>query len=56
MQKLSEILRAQSVETRYLESDGRPFRDVRPLEELPQLVEKIEQEGGRLLGVRQFEP
>lgn len=52
---VSEVLRAQSVETRYRASDGSLVRDVRPLSELPQLIDDIEDRGGSLIGVSRYE-
>lgn len=50
---ISKVIHSQHVETRYVEADGTRFTDIRPLEELPALVESVERDGGRLVGVRQ---
>jgi hypothetical protein len=53
--RVSEVLHAQSVETRYDDVDGSRVTDLRPLDELVDLVNRIEEYGGKLVSVGPYQ-
>jgi hypothetical protein len=53
--KVSQVLDQICVETRWNEKDGLQMTDVRPLEELPALVDRIESNGWQLMGVSRYQ-